>query len=128
MDRRFKERLIGAVVLACAAVFILPAVLNGPHAPLPEPTEPGETAVRTEPIELDRAPEGRYDTTAAPASAAPAADPAGTESPDASQPAPTPSTSTGAAQKDSGQATDTTAASRAASEPAPAVSTPSPAA
>jgi cell division septation protein DedD len=55
MDRRFKERLIGAAVLAGAAVLILPAVLNGPHAPLPEPAAPGETAMRTETIELERA-------------------------------------------------------------------------
>jgi len=55
MDRRFKERLIGAAVLAGAAVLILPAVLNGPHAPLPEPAAPAETAMRTETIELERA-------------------------------------------------------------------------
>ena len=59
MDRRFKERLIGAAVLAGAAVLILPAVLNGPHAPLPEPAAPGETAMRTETIELERSPGSR---------------------------------------------------------------------
>ena len=60
MDRRFKERLIGAVVLAGAAVLILPAVLNGPHAPVSDPEQTGETAMHSETIELEPEPRSRF--------------------------------------------------------------------
>jgi DedD protein len=55
MDRRFKERLVGAIVLVGAAIVILPAVLNGPRPPSPEPAaEPtGDAGLRSERIELD---------------------------------------------------------------------------
>jgi DedD protein len=82
MDRRFKERLIGAVVLAVVAVLILPAVLNGPHAPLPEPAGPGEATMRTETIELE--PGSRFAEAAAPPATA---QPPAAEATDARPPA-----------------------------------------
>ncbi|HYM36714.1 MAG TPA: SPOR domain-containing protein [Steroidobacteraceae bacterium] len=33
MDRRLKERMIGAVVLVAAAIILIPEMLSGPHAP-----------------------------------------------------------------------------------------------
>lgn len=52
MERRFKERIIGAVVLVGLAVLILPAILKGPHdATLPAESH-GLDSTRTERIEL----------------------------------------------------------------------------
>jgi dihydrofolate synthase/folylpolyglutamate synthase len=71
MNRRFKERLIGAIVLVGAAVVILPAVLNGPRPPSAETPEPpaAESALRSETIQLDTPPATPPVSSAAPQAA-----------------------------------------------------------
>jgi DedD protein len=53
MERRLKERIIGAVVLVGLAVLILPAVLNGPRESAPVAESQRVGSPRTETIELE---------------------------------------------------------------------------
>jgi DedD protein len=52
MERRLKERIIGAVVLVGLAVLILPAILKGPRDATPPAESHGLESTRTETIEL----------------------------------------------------------------------------
>jgi DedD protein len=117
MNRRFKERLIGAIVLVGAAVVILPAVLNGPRSPSAETPEPpaADAAMRSETIQLDT-------PTATPPVRSAAAQPAESSS----APADAPSTPTPGPTAE-GSANDAAATGSAAQHEAPTAAAPAPA-
>ena len=68
MERRFKERLIGAIVLVGLGVLVLPAVLNGPR-PSGQPPEATdvEGSMRSETIELEPQPDTPQESQVPPA-------------------------------------------------------------
>ena len=57
MERRAKERLVGAVVLMAAAIIVIPEMLSGPRQEKPVRKPPaGETPLKTYTIDLNGAP------------------------------------------------------------------------
>jgi DedD protein len=67
VERRAKERLVGAVVLMAAANIVIPPMLSGPHEqqPVQKPT-PGETPLKTYTIDLNRPPDSENSTAVPP--------------------------------------------------------------
>jgi DedD protein len=84
VERRAKERLVGAVVLMAAANIVIPPMLSGPHEQqsVQKPT-PGETPLKTYTIDLNRPPGGENLTAVPPPETA-------VPPPAAGAPAPTP--------------------------------------
>lgn len=95
MERRVKERLIGATLLVALIVLIVPEMLSGPKPPSAQPLTvglPTSTAAPTRSVSVDLA------TSKATAEAGPA--PAGAASPDAASDEPPPTSSGAAAGND----------------------------
>jgi DedD protein len=100
MDRRLKERLVGATILVALIVIIVPELLSGPKQPALPPLAAGLPATPTrsvlvdlgtnkttaEPESASQPPPAQAPTPAAPASAPSAAAPSAEEPPPASTP------------------------------------------
>jgi DedD protein len=68
MDRRVKERLIGATILVVLVVLLVPEILSGPHTAAKPPAPNPEESLRTYVVDVDRI--GTAPPQAAPASVA----------------------------------------------------------
>jgi DedD protein len=85
MDRRLKERLVGATILVALIVLIVPELLSGPKRPSPAPAPPAASGGTAEPVRnvtvdlaTSKATAAPEPSAAAPASSADPAAPAGT--------------------------------------------------
>jgi len=52
MERRFKERLIGATILVALVVLLVPEFLSGPHPAPPPPARDPESSMRTYTVDV----------------------------------------------------------------------------
>jgi DedD protein len=136
MDRRVKERLVGASILVVLIVLIVPELLSGPPRPAPAPVGPRLPVSAPEPVRnvtvdlaTSKAPEPESPPAAADAAAssAPAPPEAGSAAPGSAAVAADASTGTGtdgnaAPPGDTRQPSPDTPASAARSRSAPSVS------
>jgi DedD protein len=116
MERRVKERLIGATLLVALIVLIVPEMLSGPKPPSAQPLTvglPTSVAAPTRSVSVDLA------TSKATAEATPA--PAGAASPDAASDGPSPTPSGSASEND--RTSESAPPDQAAPASAPTVTT-----